>query len=342
MSTNRIKKYKQRPIPAAFSEKGGFSAHFISDGYTVDAEKEILPEVIRANGIQVSPGVAWDLVNEFLKACAQRSASTGETVTVGSLLTFSLGIKGWYANKDSKAKKDNVRITATLLGDLRPTVDFSMSNVNEGETLTLVTVMSEGCSLGVVKQNASFTVNGKWLKMLEGDTVTASVKGASGETVQAECPILESDDDHVTCRLPAAFNDAALVGREIAFMVASRCGDPEAGRQTRPITGTLAAGEIPAPDPVDPPEIYLVQCADEPEGKIHAHGDFTVDGAHLADGALALLDADGRVIATPTNVVPTDARISARLDYDGDVSLVKTVKVTTPGGTATMNVRVLA
>ena len=98
----------------------------------------------------------------------------------------------------------------------------------------------------------------------------------------------------------------------------------------------------PAPEPVDPPVIYIVQCADEPEGKIHAHGDFTVDGAHLANGALALLDADGHAVATPTDVVPTDARISARLDYDGDVSLVKTVKVTTPGGTATMNVRVLA
>ena len=66
---------------------------------------EILPSVITASGVQVGEGTAWELVTAFLKACAQRAADTGETVNVGSLVTFGLAIKGWYSNKDSKAAK---------------------------------------------------------------------------------------------------------------------------------------------------------------------------------------------------------------------------------------------
>ena len=91
---SRIKKYRMKAIPSAFSEKGGFSAQFIGDGYSVDARTEILPAVIRASGVQVGEGTAWELVTAFLKACAQRAANTGETVNVGSLLTFGLAIKG--------------------------------------------------------------------------------------------------------------------------------------------------------------------------------------------------------------------------------------------------------
>jgi hypothetical protein len=40
---SRQKKYKMKAIPSAISEKGGFTAQFIGDGYSVDARKEILP-----------------------------------------------------------------------------------------------------------------------------------------------------------------------------------------------------------------------------------------------------------------------------------------------------------
>ncbi len=136
---SRQKKYKMKAIPSAISEKGGFTAQFIGDGYSVDTRKEILPGIIKANGVQVGEGVAWDLIQAFLKECASRAAATGETVTVGSLITFGLAIRGWFANKDSKASKENVRVTATLLNDLRPTVAFSMSNDIDGATLMLVT-----------------------------------------------------------------------------------------------------------------------------------------------------------------------------------------------------------
>ena len=160
---SRQKKYKMKAIPSAISEKGGYTAQFVGDGYSVDARKEILPGIIKANGVQVGEGVAWDLIQAFLKECAARAAATGETVTVGSLITFGLAIRGWFANKDSKASKENVRVTATLLNDLRPTVVFSMSNDIDGLTLTLYTVMSDGCQIGHVRQGAAFRINGKYL-----------------------------------------------------------------------------------------------------------------------------------------------------------------------------------
>ena len=242
-----------KAIPSAISEKGGFTAQFIGDGYSVDARKEILPDTIKENGVQVGEGVAWDLIQSFLKNCAAHAAATGETVTVGSLISFGLAIRGWFANKDSKASKENVRVTATLLNDLRPTVVFSMSNDIEGFTLLLTTVMSDGCALGHVKQAAKFRINGKYLQLLEGDKVTASAKNAAGDTVEAECAVIESAEDHIDAALPAAFNGEEFVGREITFKVEGRCGDPEAGTQTKSIEAILDKG-------ADGPKITRVVC----------------------------------------------------------------------------------
>ena len=91
---SRQKKYKKKAISSAFSEKGGYSAQFVSDGYTIDARKEIRPDTIKENGVQVGEGVAWDLIQSFLKNCATHAAATGETVTVGSLISFGLAIRG--------------------------------------------------------------------------------------------------------------------------------------------------------------------------------------------------------------------------------------------------------
>ena len=75
---SRQKKYKMKAIPSAISEKGGFTAQFIGDGYSVDARKEILPNTIKENGVQVGEGVAWNLIQSFLKNCAAHAAATGE------------------------------------------------------------------------------------------------------------------------------------------------------------------------------------------------------------------------------------------------------------------------
>ena len=275
---SRQKKYKMKAISSAFSEKGGYSAQFVSDGYTIDARKEILPDTIKENGVQVGEGVAWDLIQSFLKNCAARAAATGETVTVGSLISFGLAIRGWFANKDSKASKENVRVTATLLNDLRPTVVFSMSNDIEGFTLVLTTVMSDGCALGHVKQAAKFRINGKYLQLLQGDKVTASAKNAAGDTVEAECAIIESAEDHIDATLPAAFNGDEFIGREITFKVEGRCGDPEAGTQTKSIEAILDKG-------ADGPKITRVVCEghEDEADTLYDGGRVTIEGRGLAD-----------------------------------------------------------
>ena len=233
--TKRNKKYSMRAISSKFSEKGGFTAQFEGDGYSVDAFAEILPDVIDQNGIKVSQGVAKDLIAKFLQACAQKTAATGESVTVEGLLIFNLSIRGWFANKDSKAARDNVRVGIRLLNDLKPTVEFSMTNVNEGDTLALYTVRGDELPLGQVRRGGLVTINGKYLKMLEGDTVVAQCGAATIPLV-----IEESADDHVTVRLPGDSAESFAAGTEVVFTVTGRCGDAEAGAQVKTIAATLA------------------------------------------------------------------------------------------------------
>ena len=279
MSRNR--KYKMTAISSKFCEKGGYRAQFVADGYSIDARKEILPEAIKETGVQVGEGAAWDLIERFLTKCSNRAATTGETVTVGSLLSFGLSIQGWFANKDSKANKENVTITAKLLKELKPTVLFSMSNENDGVTLTLYTVMSDGCALGHVQAIAKFRINGKYLQLLDGDKVVASIKNDDGETIEADCDIIESAEDHIDATLPAAFGEAALEGREITLTVHGRCGDANAGTQVKSITAIL---EKPLP-----PYITSVVCVGHEDelNKLYEECSVKINGVGLADAGVA-------------------------------------------------------
>ena len=278
---SRFKKYTMTPISSKFSEKGGYSARFVGDGYTVDARKEILPGVIKDTGILIGEGAAWDFFRTFLQRCVLRVADTGETVTLDSLLSIGLSIQGWFANKDSKASKENVRVSAKLLKELKPNVVFTMSNENDGFTLLLVTVMSDGCALAHVKQAAKFRINGKYLQLLEGDKVTASAKNAAGDTVEAECAVIESAEDHIDATLPAAFNGDEFIGREITFKVEGRCGDPEAGTQTKSIEAILDKGEPSAPKSA----ITRVFCEghEDEADTLYDGGRVTIEGTGLAD-----------------------------------------------------------
>ena len=69
----------------------------------------------------IGEGAAWDFFRTFLQRCVLRVADTEETVTLDSLLSIGLSIQGWFANKDSKASKENVRVSAKLLKELNPT-----------------------------------------------------------------------------------------------------------------------------------------------------------------------------------------------------------------------------
>ena len=246
----RIKKYKMLPISKKFSEKGGFSAQFNGDGYSIDAVKDILPRIIAETGVKVGNGAAWDLVSSFIKACARHTSETGETVTVGSLLTFGLSIRGWYANQDSKADRDNVRVTATLLGDLKPTIEFSMSNDVDGVKLRVNTVRGATCALGHVRAGEAFQLNGIGLNLIEGDAVTAFATTPGGETVEGACTVTSAEEDRLDAILPAEFAVPSLVGRNVAITVTSHCGDASATPAEKTITATIDASTAPAPTPI--------------------------------------------------------------------------------------------
>ena len=318
---SRQKKYKMTAISSKFSEKGGYRAQFVAEGYSIDARKEILPNAIKETGIQVGEGAAWDLIQRFLKDCSNRAATTGETVTVGSLLSFGLAIKGWFANKDSKASKDNVRVSAKLLDELKPTVVFSMSNEIDGVTLTLYTVMGDGCALGHVKPAAAFRINGKYLQLLEGDKVVASVKDAAGETIEAECVVIESAEDHIDATLPAAFGAAALAGREITFTVHGRCGDADAGTQVKSITAVLDKGELREPKVTGYTQSGMESSITEANELFQGGGDPSFSGENLA-GASVKVIKDGSTLEIPgEHVTATDTQVTIAKSYLDDQDL---------------------
>ena len=239
-------------------------------------------------------------------------------MTVGSLISFGLAIRGWFANKDSKASKENARVTATLLNDLRPTVVFSMSNDIEGFTLVLTTVMSDGCALGHVKQAAKFRINGKYLQLLEGDKVTASAKNAAGDTVEAECAIIESAEDHIDATLPAAFNGDEFIGREITFKVEGRCGDPEAGTQTKSITAVLDKGDG-GDSPTGPKIAYVYSTGRESEHDV------------VYDGSTAVIKGSGLASATECVFVCKD---TAGVEHECEFTLeMESIEVSADGTT---------
>ena len=309
----------------------------MGDGFSIDARNEILPSVIRDIGLQIGEGAAWDLVSRFLMACSLHAATTGETVTVGSLLSFGLAIKGWYSNKDSKAAKDNVRVIATLLGDLRPAVAFTMSNETDGVSIALVTVMSEGCGLGHVRQGAAFRIGGKALRLLDGDGVTASLRKQDGETVSAECAVVASDDDHIDATLPAKFSDPAFVGREVRFTVRGRGGDPEAGTEEKSIAAVLDEGDAPS-EPA--PTITGAGTRGDDPGEVNVAGaTLEVTGENLESATkIELLDDTGALWQT-LNATYSDGKLTAGVDFGSQPSQYGTLRVTTSGGTATFPIR---
>ena len=250
MSKKRIKKYQMVKIPEAISELGGYSARFLGDeSGTTDAYDEILPGTIEKTGLKTSTDVARAVTTQFLLDCIDYVAKTGETLVIPGVLMIRLSIRGSFKNKDSKAKTDNVHVSVFLLNEAKPKMVFSMSNALEGKTLLLTSATTPGSPYKHVVQGGEVLINGQYTKILEGDKVTASVKGTDGMTFAAECEVLESDDSHILVQMPADFNDPALVGKEITFTVESRCGDPDAGTQTKSTTATLDKGEVAPPEP---------------------------------------------------------------------------------------------
>ena len=278
MSKKRIKKYQMVKIPEAISELGGYSARFLGDeSGTTDAYDEILPGTIEKTGLKTSADVARAVTTQFLLDCIDYVAKTGETLVIPGVLMVRLSIRGSFKNKDSQAKTDNVHVSVFLLNEARPKMVFSMSNANEGKTLMLYTATTPNSELNHVVQGATVDINGRYTKLLEGDKVSASVKVSSSETVEAVCPVLSSDDSRISVQLPSEFNDPRLVGKEIVFEVEGRCGDPDAGTQTKKVTAMLDKGDTPPPP--TPPNVTKV--ATEGKDGIVKGRSFVAEGENL-------------------------------------------------------------
>ena len=309
-----------RPIPKEISETGGYSAQFLQgEEGTVDAYDEVMPDTIEKSGVKVSADVGKVLTKRFLLDCVSYVARTGKTLVVAGVLVIRLAIRGSYKNKDSQVKASNVRISVYLLNEAKPLFTFSLSNALEGKTLLLTSATTPGSPYKHVVQGAEVLINGQYTKILEGDKVTASVKGTDGMTFAAECEVLESDDSHILVQMPADFNDPALVGKEITFTVESRCGDPDAGTQTKSTTATLDKGEVAPPEP----EVTDVACEGH-TGEIVMGLPFAAKGSNLSwgegDTAKVKWLEDGE--AKETSIEPAEAT-SEKLSFEFPAGLAQ-------------------
>lgn len=314
MSKKKIKKYQMVKIPDAISELGGYSARFLGDeSGTTDAFDEVLPSTIEKSGIKVSTEVAKAVIKRFFLDCVDYVARTGETVVVDGILMIRLSIRGSFKNKDSQAKTDNVHVSVFLMNEAKPKMVFSMSNANEGKTLMLYTATTPDSELNHVVQGATVDINGRYTKMLDGDKVTASVKVSSTETVEAVCPILSSDDSHISVQLPSEFNDPRLVSKEIVFEVEGRCGDPDAGTQTKKVTATLDEGDTPPTPPT------VTKVATESKDGIVKGQAFAAEGENLfwGEGCTATVRWTQGGEEKSVEVVPTEAT-ETKLSFDAE------------------------
>ena len=267
MSSGRIKKYLMQQIPKELG--GGYRAYFVGDDFSVDAMKELLPDVIEEGGMKISPGVAENLIKGFCKKCVNHTAKTGETVNIANLMTVMLAIKGSYERRKSTADKDNVRVIVRLLEEMRPMISFRMANALTAKVPILQSATSPGCDAGFVKQYLLAILNGLNLEMLEGDTVTAMMKNQEGEEVVHTCAYTSEGSTRLNVVIPEEFNAPEYAGKAITFKVTSRCGDPDSEQDSDTITVTLLAGDAPGPEPTPELTLTSIQTAGVQEGQVN-------------------------------------------------------------------------
>ena len=168
---------------------------------------------------------------------------------------------------DEEIKLELADVTPTIISDEKLT-KLRVDNVMD---------LAEERPMNLIHGRHVFRVAG-FNMVLTDEGAAAFLQDARGTTFELVV------DEVVSKQLFKAHTAALLEPGDYKLVVKSRAGDAEGPLQTSFRKVKYLKVEDPAP--VDPPEIYLVQCADEPEGKIHAHGDFHVDGVHLANGTL--------------------------------------------------------
>ena len=317
--------YKMVPVASEILPEGvsGFTAQFEGVG-SVDAFKYILPDVITDNGLKIGTEIAQTLIRKFLVACVEYVGDHGEPVNVENTLLFNVYARGLYATKDARVAKDKLHLGVQTLGSLKPAWNFTLSNTTGGKVIDIysVTGTKEGCESGTVTVDGNVRINGRYMKMLEGDTVVASY-GEDEDKVTAQCAIIESADDYVIVSMPDVMK-AVPAGSEITFTVNNHAGDPEGAAQTKSKKAKMVAYSG------NPVIAYFEQAGKERnEFGVDANAIVTIKGAgftrpNIISAKFGKLEAGGNSFAyafNPTAITVIDAntvtcKVSAAEDPD--------------------------
>ena len=317
--------YKMVPVASEILPEGvsGFTAQFEGVG-SVDAFKFILPDVITDNGLKIGTEIAQTLIRKFLVACVEYVGDHGEPVNVENTLLFNVYARGLYATKDARVAKDKLHLGVQTLGSLKPAWNFTLSNTTGGKVIDIysVTGTKEGCESGTVTVDGNVRINGRYMKMLEGDTVVAAY-GEDEDKVTAQCAIIESADDYVIVSLPDVMK-AAPAGTDLTFTVNNHAGDPEGAAQTKSKKAKMVAYS-------GNPIIAYFEQAGKARGEFGVDADaiVTIKGAgftrpNIISAKFGKLEAGGNSFAyafNPTAITVIDAntvtcKVSAAEDPD--------------------------
>ena len=225
--------YSNTPLNAVMSERigrTGFVAR-LNTGDSIKGYDKLLAKSIDKCGIKMVKGVAEAVIDQFMMDINDHIKETGSAVTLGDTLRFELRQgAGLLPNKSTNITKDDLRVVARFLKG-KQSFEFSLKNMVDGVQITVNTVtgVTEGREVGYFMAGENVRINGKNLKLLEGDFVEA--KATVGETeIGGRCVIVESAADHIVVTPPT---DIATVpaDTEVRFIVTSRGGDEEEGQQ---------------------------------------------------------------------------------------------------------------
>ena len=226
--------YTNVPLSPAMAERigrTGFVARLNPTGDTIQAYEKLLEKSIDKCGVKMVRGVAEAVITQLMTDINNELKESGNSVVLGDVLRFEVRSKaGLLPNKTTNINKDDLRVVARFLKG-KQEFEFALKNTLDGIAVSVYTVTgaTEGREVGTFMAGENVRINGKNLKLLEGDFVEA--KATVGETeIGGRCVIVESAADHIVVTPPT---DIATVpaDTEVRFIVTSRGGDEEEGQQ---------------------------------------------------------------------------------------------------------------
>ena len=226
--------YTNVPINPAMAERigrTGFIARLNPTGDTVRAFDKLLKQAIDKCGVKMVPGVAEAVITQLMTDINDHLKETGNSVVLGDVLRFEVRSKaGLLPNKTTSIDKSDLRVVARFLKG-KQEFEFSLKNTLDGVMVSVYTVTgaTEGREIGTFAPGENVRINGKNLKLLEGDYVEAKATVGDAE-IGGRCVIIESASDHILATPPMDIITAPA-GTEVRFVVVGRGGDAEEGQQ---------------------------------------------------------------------------------------------------------------